>query len=427
MSLFEKMIEKAERTLKEMSETPDPTQLRSARLGLELELSGYKEMLDGWQNGKPLLPYFPSSNLARALGSMNITYADVFLFIQVFDEIPRYMQAAVRLGMPEYMCDLLDLPTAAAVLGDLPPTSLGIVCSYGTCHVWPYHLKVLAEHSNAPIFEIDTPQNYSEDSVKYVAAQLAELVKFAEANVPGLKYDEEKHRSLIETNRIWVDYCNKDWELRKHVPLPMNNKDVIVVPYHFEPSLYAEGDKVLEFWRVRTEEIEARAKSGFDREEKLRILWVIPPPLYIDALGILERRGVSVPGLVLPPDLLYYGKIPNCWGDDKEFGRKLSPLEEEARVMIGAGIQGEGMGWADAVAWMCQDLQCDAAIFFEFTSCVHHCSLARLVSERLEKKLGIPTLILRTKNFDSALLPPDQFESTLLQFVDIVEARKQKA
>ncbi len=175
---------------------------------------------------------------------------------------------------------------------------------------------------------------------------------------------------------------------------------------------------------MRTEEIEARAAKGVDKEEKLRMLWVTPPPLYVDAISMLERRGVSVPGMVLPPDLLYYGRMPNCWGDDKEFGRKLSPLEEEARVILGAARLGEGLKWADGVSWMCQELKCDAVIFFQFTSCIHYCSLARFVADKLERELGVPTLILATRNFDSTFLPPIEFESRLMQFVDIALARK---
>jgi benzoyl-CoA reductase/2-hydroxyglutaryl-CoA dehydratase subunit BcrC/BadD/HgdB len=114
---------------------------------------------------------------------------------------------------------------------ELPPPSLGVSDNSGICRVWSYHNKVLAEHFNSPKlgsvpkFEIDTPNDYSEDSIKYLAAQLGELVKFTEEHVPGLKYDEDKHKELIEINRTWVNYTLKEWELKKHVPLPMSNME----------------------------------------------------------------------------------------------------------------------------------------------------------------------------------------------------------
>lgn len=426
MSVFSKVVEAAERALREMDTANDQTQLRSNRMALQLELDGCREKLEAWESGKPLLPYFPSSSLARALGSLNIIYADAFLNLRLQNEAPKYVNYVRKLGIPDYMCDVLTLPNAAAIIGDLPPTSLGVVCSQGSCRVWPFHLKVLAEHSDAPIFEIDTPQIYSEESIVYLGEQLRELVIFAEKHVPGLHYDEDKHLELIEANRIWVDYCVKNYDLMKNVPLPVSNKDVTRVPYHFEPAAYPDSDKVLEYWRVRTEEIQARVDAGVQRQERLRVLWITPPMLYVNPMEILDGLGVSVPAVALPPDILYYGLMPNCWGDDSEFGRRLSPFEEEARAILGASRLGEGLDWGSAVSQMCQDLHCDAAVFFQFTSCSHYCSLAQFVAEELERRLGIPTLILPTKNFDQSLLPPDQMEARLAQFVDVVETRKRQ-
>jgi benzoyl-CoA reductase/2-hydroxyglutaryl-CoA dehydratase subunit BcrC/BadD/HgdB len=223
LNLLEKLIKGTEERIKKIDENPDPTKLKSNRLGFELELDSFKEMLAAWQQGKPLLPYFPSSTLARALGSQTVVYEG--LVPNFPEDFPRYIQAARSMGLLEYICDGFVSANAVAMMEELPTPTVAAVCSGGTCRVWPYHLKALAEHFGVPTFEVDTPQEYSEESVKYLARQLEDLVKFIEEHMPGLKYDEDRHRELIEVNRIFVNYARKEWELRRNVPFPLDNLD----------------------------------------------------------------------------------------------------------------------------------------------------------------------------------------------------------
>lgn len=423
MNLLEKLIDRTKKTLKEMERNPDPRQLRSTRLALELELEGYSDLLEAWRQGKPILTHFPSNGLARAMGALHALYQDILLCTPDPDEGLKLYPTAHEMGMPDYMCDEFTLSAAAVKLGKFPPPIVATSGTGGACRVWMYHMKAFGEHFGVPTFEIDTPQDYNEESVKYLASQLGELISFVEKHVPGLEYDEDKHREIIEANRAWVGYCLKEWEFKKHVPLPLSNKENAVLPLHFDPSLYGERKKVLEFWRTRAEEIEERVVKGRRKEERLRILWLNPLPLYIDVFAILDRLGVSVPAIWLPPLAAFNGWRAS-WGDEKEFGRKLTPLEEEARFMLGDvfGTQ----EWAEEVLWMCKELSCDAVIYFELMGCLHIGSLSKLVLDTVEKKLGLPTLILRGRLYDPATLPPREIEDRLTEFVNIAIAGKKQ-
>jgi benzoyl-CoA reductase/2-hydroxyglutaryl-CoA dehydratase subunit BcrC/BadD/HgdB len=417
MNLLEELLEREEGRLKRIDENPDDTRLQSNRLGFELELDLYRELLEAWQNGKPLLPYFPSASLARALGSQSVVYEG--LVPNFPKEAPRYTQAARNMGLPEYICDAFTLANVASMLGELPPPSIGAVCSGGTCRVWPYHLKALAEHFAVPTFEIDTPHEYTEDNVMYLAMQLGELVKFVESEVPGLKYDRERHIELIEVNRIFVDYCRKEWEMRKHVPFPLDSIDSFRQPFHREPNVFKDTAKALEYWRLRVEEIEERVNRGISKEENLRLLWVWGGPVYLNPIAQLEPRGISVPAVILTPTPLYNGRVAN-WGDEKEFGRKLSPLEEEARFLISTGICRRGRGWVDEVLWACRDLGCDGIIYYQLKGCVHIGTLARLVADAALKEQGVHTLVITGRLMDPSSLSPEDFESRLVEFVNMV-------
>ena len=82
--------------------------------------------------------------------------------------------------------------------------------------------------------------------------------------------------------------------------------------------------------------------------------------------------------------------------------------------------------WAEEVLWMCKELSCDAVIYFELMGCLHIGSLSKLVLDTVEKKLGLPTLILRGRLYDPVTLPPREIEDRLTEFVNIAIAGKKQ-
>ena len=228
------------------------------------------------------------------------------------EEAPKLYQTAYSMGMPDYMCDVFTLPAAAVKLGELPPPIVATTGIGGACRVWIYHLKAFAEHFGVPTFNIDTPQYYNEESVKYLAGQLGELIQFVEKHVPGLKYDEDKHREIIEANRMWVNYYRKEWELKSTFLFPRQQRQYPLSAFILIPR-FMEKQASNEFWRQRTEEIEITVSKGVQKEEKIRILWLDPLPLYIDVFAIFERLGVSLTAVWLPALSPFNGRRAN-WG-----------------------------------------------------------------------------------------------------------------
>jgi dimethylglycine dehydrogenase len=108
------------------------------------------------------------------------------------------------------------------------------------------------------------------------------------------------------------------------------------------------------------------------------------------------------------------------WLDEKEFGRKLTPLEEEARFMLGEDNY-RGREWADNVVKMCKDLSCDAVVYHEAVGCLHIGGLARLVADTLDTELSVPTHVIKMgKLYDPAGWPAA--ENNLRAFLETVVA-----
>lgn len=417
MNILEEVIKANKAALKAMDANPDPRQMRSVRMGIELEIESYTELLDAWRQNKPILGHFPSSGMARALGAPHMLYQDAFpCWRDPLGSVKLY-QEAVNMGMPEYMCDTFTIPAAAAKEGMFPPPTVATSGTGGACRVWMYHMKAFADYFGVPTFDIDTPIGYDEEAIKYLAEQLRGLIDFVEEHVPSLKYDEEKHKAIQANNKVWVDYCLKEYELKKTIPSPLSNLENCAFIGHFDPSLYPHPEKVLDYWKTRTEEIEERVAKGTDKEERARILWIFPMPLYSDVFSLLEEYKTSMIAMWLPPMGAYNGWRSN-WLDEKEFGRKLTPLEEEARFMLGEDNY-RGQEWADNVVKMCKDLSCDGVVYHEAIGCLHIGGLAQLVADTLNEELSVPTHVIKMgKLYDPAGWPAA--ENHLRTFLETV-------
>ena len=63
---------------------------------------------------------------------------------------------------------------------------------------------------------------------------------------------------------------------------------------------------------------------------------------------------------------------------------------------------------------------------YQLIGCVHICSMARMVTETVERELGLPTTIITGRTLDKTALPPAEFEYRLTEFIDMVLAQKEQ-
>jgi hypothetical protein len=418
MNLLEKMIDRTERRIKRIKENPDPTKLQSNLLGYELDLDTYRAQLEAWQQGRPIWVN-PLYCLPNAMGFVSIAYPQL---AQNFpEEAPKYLQIMRSLGMPEYTCDYQNYGATMAIAGDAPPPSV-IWVHFAGCAVEPYVHRMLAEHFDVPYIEVDAPQHYSEDNVRYLADRFGEVIEFCESRVPGIKYDQDKHIELLEGLHNTLVWDRKVWDLLKHRPCPMSSREQVSMALHRKPQLAIDRAKAYEYLRLRTEEVEERVAKGIGIEEKLRFLWVWSFPGYMNPFTLLQSRGV-----VAIPALGKMGSSKVRWGgkwETEEFGRKLSPLEEEARITGNLNNRKTGEAWTDTWIWACQQQQVDAIVMYQHVGCLPMASLFKVTAEKAERELGIPSLILSGSPMNAASLPPAEIESKLMGFVDMVLAEK---
>jgi hypothetical protein len=186
------------------------------------------------------------------------------------------------------------------------------------------------------------------------------------------------------------------------------------------------------FLRRQTEEIANRAAKGIGSvpgEEKLRVAWLATGPFGSGVFDMLHKKGVSVPwfqhGYTCHQmgyrDFARFG----YGGDENEFKRKLTPLEEIARASLHNSWAGRGIErWIESVTHVCRELNIEAVVQFLHTGCVTTGGIAKVMAEILEAKLGLPVLNVQGRQNDWSQEDERQFQEEVNEFIDMCLANK---
>ena len=422
MTALEKAIRAISERIRSMENNPAPGQLKSDILGAKLDLEEYMAIQDAWKEGKPFLVWQRTS-MAKALGFQPLSPPTILQYVP--EDIPSFRKKAEAMEMPSYSCDHVLMNNVAYASGEVPMPGM-IFTASGGCPVTTYGHKALMEfYPEVPSYTIDYPLIYNEESISYMDQQLQEFVNYAEQNVPGVHYDRDYHLELLEADAKGLEFIRQDWKLRAGKPFPMSVEDGLAggaMPIHRLPSQCPNIQRSLDYWRIRIDEIHERSeqlKKENAEPESLRVMWVWGPPGYVKVNDLLREKNVVVPSVQVGPTPYYSGRKKGFL-DETEFGRKLTPFEEEARMLLGYCWRQCGVEWVDEAISSCRDLECDAIIISQFHDCTSTASLSRLIAERAENELGIPALIIDTKIYDVNVLPPDQYRSMVSEFLDMI-------
>jgi hypothetical protein len=391
MNIFEVEIAKYEKRLNTIKNKPSATMLASNELLYKAHLEHNKEQLRWWQRGKPFISVSSSGGeiIMWAFGD----YQPLNL-VGIADRLgtgraEETVDDVMAMGLPDYACDRTILFLPLAMEGQEMPKPRIIITRTGACNVINNTHVTMAELMKVPVYTIDIPfSDPHQEHLDYVTRQLKDCVKYIEENLPGAKYDEDRLVEWLGMMRRWYASLHDIYELRRKVPCPDHPRDVFREP--LAPPNYAQPMPIVEYYESYRDELRARAAAHWSAvgEEKLRIIWAITGPYGSSVWDSLVKQGVSVP-------FWHYGAAKRIFqmpiiGEESEFGKKLTPLEEIARIMLYNSWGGDGDRWSDDTLHICRDFQADGLVLFEQTGCQPVLGLGQMVADRLEREMGKP-------------------------------------
>lgn len=421
MNMFEAEIAKYERRLRKIEESPDPTLLKSNKLLYELYRAERIEELEMWKAGKPVV-YFAGmrDEIFEAMG-LHVLRLDL-LADRMAGQATKYFQTARSSGYSgRSLCDRIQVALGLVLSGDCPPPCF--VCSDNcACDAENQAMLAIAHHCKVPAFFIDRYQEPGWEPLDYITEQLRELISIVETKVAGAKpFSEDRLLEIQERERIVQGYLRDEYELCKARPCPIRGKEAFRIPeLHF--AMRPGG---LDYFRAFRDEVKERVEKGVCAigTEKLRAMWCVTGPFYADGFAPLEKRGVSVPIVLLDIGRSYYG-LEEGKIDWTMNGERISPLQQEAKLMMTPAWMGPAERWAQDVITHCRDFHIDAVVYFLQTGCPTTLTSAGIVVDMVKRELGIPVLLMEGWMLDSEQWDEKAFDRQIGDFVEVCLSRK---
>ncbi|MBI2856700.1 MAG: 2-hydroxyacyl-CoA dehydratase [Chloroflexi bacterium] len=418
----DEQIQNLQRRVKAIAENPRPEFLKANKLRYEIELENMLRVKEAWGQGRPFAVLRGIVALTRPLGFEYMGY------IEWGDRVrdpQRYRNIAVgKLGFPEHTCDRTMTSLGLFLSGEVPVPRL-LTTLRVPCDPERWSSQAAAEFGGVLYFELARLNSNDYENIHNAAEQFGELIEFAEKSVPGIKYDEDRLVELLQMDQQAYNYFYDSFELRKRVPCPLSAQDCFRLAT--VPSRYPNPQKALEYARMYHDELFERAEKGVGgvKEEKLRIAWMATGPYGKSTYDLLAKKGVSMVWFHYGTGAHSYGAIRSVYGDNT-YGRKLTPLEELARVehWTANAWGGDYELWTDSLVRICKELKVDAVVDFLQMGCVTTNSLKKISAERLKKEVGVPTLDLPGREQFATEEETIQMNQKLEEFLDLCIANK---
>ncbi|MCZ7662933.1 MAG: 2-hydroxyacyl-CoA dehydratase family protein [Thermoleophilia bacterium] len=407
---------------------PKRGMLRSNLLLYQAMLEYVEEELQAWEElGDDIPIWSPGAALGYRLGpAMGFhTYPlDSFTDLMTPDEARWSMDYARKRGFPSDICDRIQNIGTLMVSGRLPQISL-VTLEFNDCSQGAQANLWAGREVGSKIYTFDVPFEQDMEAVRYVEEQLREMIDIAVKNIPGVKYDRESEERLIEYQRTYreaMHWQRKIAELAAQKPCPISGRDALRMPARqlcWKPSF-------VEYFKESYEELSERAGTGegpLTGPERFRVLWTATAPFYTDPFGYLEERGCAVPVYEEGTACATY-YVPG--EGEQYFGQELeNPIQEEAATLLSDHWAGTAERRIWEVTMRCRQLGIDGIVHFEQGGCVTCNGSARVMGERIESELDIPSLYIRGWCQDLEKHDEQAFEAQLGEWLEICTRRKE--
>lgn len=405
---------------------PDPSRLQSNATLYECEVDLLEAQINAWKNGNPPMATSPGrfTALLRAMGFQYFDLASLSNLVP--EDLARvYFDRVKAEQAPDSLCDLLEIVMALSLKAgeydegaDIPRPALVMTANAG-CDPEQYAWNFLARTNGLPLFVLDVPPSHDDESLKYEAKQLEQLIEFAEETVPGVKYDESKLLELQEVDREFFRISREIYTHLKAVPCPLAPRDAFKIL--LLPSKYPNPHKYVQFLREFRDEVGERVRGGIAGvpNERLRLMWAISGPYSGLPFYLLPSLGVSTPIFMIGQNPLIFGPDDRHYGLPEAYPRKLNPLEMEIRLTRHAPWRSFGAGWVESVVAACREFKIDGVVHYSQVGCMATLGTSQLVREAVRNELGIPTLFLEGRQVYEVSAQEQEMAEKLNTFVEM--------
>jgi benzoyl-CoA reductase/2-hydroxyglutaryl-CoA dehydratase subunit BcrC/BadD/HgdB len=370
-------------------------------------------------DGEPVVMCFPTfaSEILLAFGIVPLQWEVIlFLITAAFREGNEGLLDETEAdGFPSHVCGFQRSPIKAVEKGLLPKPDLLLKCC-SSCDSGNMTYQYAAHRFNVPLIQGNVPYGSGSRALGYFHDEIRRVIRELEGFL-GRKIDADKLREHVEESNRQLTLFYKLQELRRQTPNP-------------DPGMHQQLDTALlfmagtnpkfsDYMQFVYNEAKARHERGDSflpaGKKEIRTLWSGGFVTYMLQLpDILEDEfGMSYIECALsylPRDQV--GLVDTSTVD--------TMVEGLSRRMFNMPMMRNVVSYSDVfvndMTTAAKSYHADAAVFAMHQGCRHTWAAAKVLSETLRDKVGIPSYLLEQDFCDKRFTPPASVLSQLREY-----------
>jgi benzoyl-CoA reductase/2-hydroxyglutaryl-CoA dehydratase subunit BcrC/BadD/HgdB len=352
------------------------------------------------------LVYFPENHGAM-LGAtrMSTDFIPVANAIGYSPEICSYLTSDVG----AYIKKQTPLSKAYPGIDSVPRPDV-LVYNTNQCRDVQDWMKFYAREFNVPVIGIETYRGVgevTEDHIKGVAGQMKALIPQLE-KISGRKYDEKEMKRVLGLSKECSVLWKKVLETASVVPSPLNFFDGTI---HMGPAVVMRGTQAaVDYYKVLLAELEEKAKNkeAAVEGEKFRLYW--------DGMPIWGKLRPMAELFTSLKTCVVASTYCNSWIFDSFDAN--DPFNSMARAYIELFIVRSDDAKEKYIENMIKKFKVNGIVFHDAKTCPNNTNSRYGMPQRLQKKLGIPSITISGDLNDLRCYSEEQTKTLVTAFIE---------
>jgi len=269
---------------------------------------------------------------------------------------------------------------------------------------------------NVPTFNVDLPFRRDRRGEDYLIAQTKEFIAFME-ELTGTKLDWEKFKESMKVANRTNELIEKCADLRKHTPCPLPGTLLVtnacMSGQAADPAMAAFLEKEVETGEMMLDLGMGACMNG----EKYRMLF-LQNMLWtsLKSYGYLEREY----GAICIMDVLghFKGDFYEHMDDKEDCFRIMSHKMMNLPMIHGAA--GPVEYYQDRISYLMDNFNINTSVFLGHVGCKHTWASTKILSDFIQAKYGIPTLLLDVDCIDGRYKGAEEVQNAIAEYLENV-------
>ncbi|MDR1321553.1 MAG: 2-hydroxyacyl-CoA dehydratase family protein [Gracilibacteraceae bacterium] len=330
----------------------------------------------------------------------------------------RYIDLAEKYIAPT-MCGIDKVDIGAILSGDMPDKPDAFIYSTVPCDNSRVAYPFICDRLGCPSYCIDVPFRKNEMGFDYMARQYKEIIVFLE-KLTGKKLDWDKFQEIMTISNQTNDLMNKIADLRRITPCPLPGR--LLVLNEMIPGMVGHPAMLSYLEAQYAIGQDAVAKGlGAVKEEKYRVSWL--QNMLWSNVGILDWMERKF-GAVLVMDAFGYQR-GHVFRDIDDLDTICVDFAKKglALPMI-HGASGPVEDYIDLVENTMGDYNVSVSMFIGHVGCKHTWAAAKIITDMIQEKFGLPTLYLDVDAVDGRYKKTDEIRALITEYMETIEENK---